>query len=175
MSDLERRVLASVTATGAPFEQVPCDPELADTAAFCAHYGYDLEQSANAIVVASRRPEGLFACCVVLATTRLDVNRAVRQQLGAKKVSFATPEQTRQLTTMELGGVTPFGLPEALPLWIDSRVMAVERVIVGGGSRSLKLLVAPEALAALPSARVIEALALQRPTGGGSPPRPTGG
>ncbi len=163
MHDLERRVLDSAAATGVPFESIPCDPALADTADFCARYGYRLDQSANAIVVASRKPPGLFACCLLLATTRLEVNRSVRRHLGARKVSFASPEQTRELTGMEIGGVTPFGLPPTLPLWIDSAVMGLDHVIVGGGSRGLKLWVPPAALAALPGARVIEDLARPHP------------
>ena len=164
MDDLEQRVLESVRATEAPFEQIPCDPSLADTAAFCAHYGYRLDQSANAIVVASRKPEGQVACCLVLATTRLDVNRAVRTRMGVRKVSFASAERTRELTSMEIGGVTPFALPRDLPLWIDAAVVGgPDRIIVGGGSRSMKLLVHPDALRALPGAEVVEGLAVPRP------------
>ena len=44
-----------------------------------------LERSANTILVASRRPEGHFAACLVLATTRLDVNGLVRQRLGVRE------------------------------------------------------------------------------------------
>ncbi|MGA8038838.1 MAG: YbaK/EbsC family protein, partial [Acidimicrobiia bacterium] len=87
---------------------MPCDPELADTAQFCEAYGVPLERSANAIVVASRKPEGHFAACLVLATTRLDVNGSVRRGLGVRKVSFANAEQTKSLTGMEICGVTIF-------------------------------------------------------------------
>jgi prolyl-tRNA editing enzyme YbaK/EbsC (Cys-tRNA(Pro) deacylase) len=140
-------------------ELIACDPDLADTAAFCEHYGYPPAQSANTIVVASRRPEGHHAACVVLATTRLDVNRRVRDLLEVRKVSFAPPELTAELTGMMMGGVTPFGLPDDMPLWIDAAVMAVPWVIVGGGSRSLKVKIPPEVLAALPNARVVDGLA----------------
>lgn len=157
---LEQRVLAAARATGVSFETVPCDPELADTAAFCEHYGYAPEISANAIVVASKKPEGLKAACVVLATTRLDVNKAVRKKLGARRCSFATAEQTIAWTDgMQIGGVTVFGLPDDLPIWVDSRVAQLDRVIVGGGSRSLKLLVPPAAILALPSAELVDGLA----------------
>lgn len=152
-------VLAAATATGHPFTIVDCDPELADTTAFCATYGYRLDQSANAIVVVGKSDPRVYVACLVLATTRLDVNGVVRKRLGVKKASFASGDETVELTGMMIGGVTPYGLPDGLPLWIDERIMSVPDVIVGGGSRDRKLLVPPASLAALPGAEVIPDLA----------------
>lgn len=159
--DVESRVRSVLD--GVPHELIPCDPELADTVKFCEHYGYPLEQSANTIVVASRRPEGHYAACVALATTRLDVNRKVRALLGVRKVSFAPQDLTTQVTGMMIGGVTPLALPEDLPLWIDTAVMECEWVIIGGGSRSLKVKLEPQHLADLANAEVIEGLAKPTP------------
>jgi len=152
------RALEAVTATGEPFDVISIDPTFADTAAFCEHYGSGLEVSANCLLVASRDEVPAIAACLVLATTRLDVNRTVRRLMGVRKLSFASPEITLERTGMQLGGVTPFGLPDTLPLYVDARVMACERVIVGGGSRSVKLLVAPAALRAI-GGQVVEGLA----------------
>jgi prolyl-tRNA editing enzyme YbaK/EbsC (Cys-tRNA(Pro) deacylase) len=152
-------VLDAAGATGEAFEVVPCDPALADTAEFCAAYGYSPEQSANAIVVVGKGEPRLYAACLVLATTRLDVNGVVRRRFGVKKASFASADETRAITGMEIGGVTPYGLPEGLPIWIDGRVMECSRVIVGGGSRARKLRVPPASLAALPHAEVVHDLA----------------
>ena len=160
MSDIEQAVIEYLAASGLAHELIECDPELADTAAFCAHYGYPLEQSANTIVVASRKPEGRHAVCVVLATTRLDVNKKVRSLLQVRKLSFAPPELTMELTGMLIGGVTPLALPEGLPIWVDSRVMDHEWVILGGGSRSLKVKVDPRVFEVISGAAVIEDLAL---------------
>jgi prolyl-tRNA editing enzyme YbaK/EbsC (Cys-tRNA(Pro) deacylase) len=145
-------------ATAVEYEIIPCHPELADTAAFCEHYGYALDDSANTIVVVGKADPPVFAACVVLATTRLDVNKAVRKRLGTRKASFAGAEQTRELTGMAIGGVTPVGLPDELPLWVDARVMERERIILGGGSRERKVLAAPAILTAL-GAEVVEGLA----------------
>ncbi len=162
MNDIEQQVLAVATATGVPFESMSCDPDLADTAAFCDHYGFSLEDSANTIVVASKGESPVFAACVVLATHRLDVNGVVRKRLGARKVSFAPPELTSEVTGMVMGGVTPFGLPDTLAVWIDAAVMERQRIVVGGGSRGMKIIGSPEMLSALRNAEVIEGLA--RPT-----------
>jgi prolyl-tRNA editing enzyme YbaK/EbsC (Cys-tRNA(Pro) deacylase) len=161
MDEIEQQVLAVASATGVPFEQFPCDPELADTAEFCEHYGFLPDDSANTIVIASKGESPAYVACVVLATHRLDVNGAVRKRLGVRKVSFSPAEVTAAVTGMVMGGVTPFGLPESLPLWIDSAVMQRERIVVGGGSRSLKIVGSPEMLVALPSAEVVEGLARQ--------------
>jgi prolyl-tRNA editing enzyme YbaK/EbsC (Cys-tRNA(Pro) deacylase) len=155
-------VLDTAAATGRPYRIVDCDPALADTAAFCDTYGYRLDQSANAIVVVGKSDPRVYAACLVLATTRLDVNGIVRKRFGTKKASFASAEETVDITGMQIGGVTPYGLPADLPLWIDRRVMAVPEVIVGGGSRDRKLLVPPDSLAALPNAEVVDDLAKVR-------------
>jgi len=144
---------------GVDYDIVPCDPDLADTAAFCAAYGYRMEDSANTIVVAGRADPPVHAACVVLATTRLDVNRTVRNRLGVRKASFASAEDTEQLTGMMLGGVTVFGLPPDLPLWVDRRVMERERIVLGGGSRSCKVVAPPAILLALPNMEVVDGLA----------------
>jgi prolyl-tRNA editing enzyme YbaK/EbsC (Cys-tRNA(Pro) deacylase) len=150
----EALVLAAVAATGEPYDVIEIDPALADTAAFCERYGYPLEVSGNCIVVASKDEPPVLAACVALATTKLDVNKRVRRLLGVRKLSFAPPDLTMQATGMAIGGVTPFGLPASLPLYLDARIAELERVIVGGGSRRLKLSVAPAALAAVGGAFV---------------------
>ena len=147
--DIAARALAAVVATGLPHEVVDIDPALADTAEFCRAYGYGLDESVNCLLVASRDDEPVVAACLVLATTRLDVNRTVRRLLGVRRLSFASPELTLARTGMQLGGVTPFGLDPALPLYADSRIADRERVVVGGGSRAVKLLVPPAALEAI--------------------------
>jgi len=156
---VESAVVASLEAVGLPYELLPCDPELADTAAFCEAYGVAPEDSANTIVVASKREPRSFVACVVLATSRLDVNGAVKRRLDAGKVSFASADDTKALTGMLVGGVTPFGLPPEVPVWIDAAVMARPEVVVGGGSRSLKVRLPPDGLARLATAEVVEGLA----------------
>lgn len=152
-------VVAQLDALGVEYELVACDPELADTAAFCEAYGFSLDDSANAIVVLGKADPPIYAMCLVLASTRLDVNKIVRKRLGTRKASFASAEETQALTGMEIGGVTPFGTPNGLPLWIDAAVMERERLIIGGGGRDRKLLLPPATLTAHPAAEVVEDLA----------------
>lgn len=159
MTGLLPAVAAAVAAHGLDVEVLACDPELADTAEFCEHYGFALDDAANTIVVTSKKVEPpVRAVCVVLGTTRLDVNKVCRERLGAKRVSFADAETTVELTGMEIGGVTAPGI-EGLPLWIDAAVLGRERVVMGGGNRSSKLALDPRELLKLPGAEVVEGLA----------------
>ena len=160
---IETAVRAALDAAGAHYQVMPCDPAFADTAEFCARYGIDPGDSANAILVASRREPKIYALCLVLATTRLDVNHAVADLMRVKKLSFADAPETARLTGMVLGGVTPFGIPEGLPLYVDARVVGRPMVIVGGGSRSSKIRVDPEVFGRLPGCQVVHGLAMERP------------
>lgn len=148
---------------GIEYEIFACDPALADTAEFCDHYGFSPDDAANTIVVIGKSDPAVYVACVVLAPYRLDVNKAVRTKLGTKKASFADAAVTEAITGMIVGGVTPIGLPADMALWIDSRVMERERIVVGGGSRDCKVLGSPKLLAALPNAEVVVDLAIERP------------
>ena len=137
------RLEAVLGALGVEHELFACDPALADTAQFCAAYGFDMADSANTIVVVGKSEPRRYAACIVLATHRLDVNRAVRAKFGRGKASFAAADETREITGMEIGGVTPFGLPPELPVWVDAAVMTRPRIVLGGGSRSWKVIAPP--------------------------------
>ncbi len=162
MTDL---VIKTLDGLNAEYEIIDCDPDLADTVQFCDSYGYRLDESANAILVVGKADPRRYAMCLVLANTQIDVNRVVRKKFEVKKASFASPEETIQMTGMVLGGVTPLGLPPTLPVWIDSRIMDCARVIVGGGSRDRKVYLDPRGLKALPSTEIIENLAMERSAG----------
>lgn len=154
-SPLEQRVIDLARALDPDVEIISIDPDLADTAAFCQAYGYSLEQSCNCLVVVAKTGERRHAACLVQATRRLDLNRHSRTLVDARKASFAPEEETVAVTEMVPGGVTPIGLPEGLPLYIDEPIADLGRVIVGGGGRGVKLLIAAEALTRLPNSTVV--------------------
>ena len=157
--DVQRRIHGFLDASGVEYEVMDCDPELADTVVFCERYGIPLDKSVNTILVKAKTGGERFAACVLLADSRLDVNRVVRKRLEARRVSFASADETRELTGMEIGGVTPICLPEDLPLWIDNRVMQADYIILGGGNRSSKIKISPRIFDQLSSSIVIDGLA----------------
>lgn len=159
--DIERRVVQALDALGVPYEVLAIDPAFADTAQFCAKYGAPLDHSANTIVVASKKEPKQYAVCVVVATTRLDVNHAVKNLMGVSRLSFASAEETKAVTGMLIGGVTVFALPPELPIYVDDRLLALDWLILGGGSRSSKIKTSPAVFTRLPNARVVAGLATE--------------
>ena len=155
------RALAALgEAAAAGIGVAEIDPALADTAAFCARYGVSLAESANCVVIAGKREgETRYAACVILATTRTDVNNVARHELDVRKASFAAMDVAVAESGMEYGGITPLGLPEGWPVLVDALVADTPFVVIGSGVRRSKLVLAGKLLAGLPGVRVIEGLA----------------
>jgi prolyl-tRNA editing enzyme YbaK/EbsC (Cys-tRNA(Pro) deacylase) len=138
----------------------PIDPDLADTTAFCEAYQVRLDVSANCVVVVGKRGgEARYAACMVLATTRADVNNVVRRHLDVRKASFAPMDDAVALTGMEYGGITPIGLPPDWPILVDARVTGTPYVVIGSGARHSKIVLPGPALATLPGVVVLDGLA----------------
>jgi prolyl-tRNA editing enzyme YbaK/EbsC (Cys-tRNA(Pro) deacylase) len=155
-SILHERVRNSLDGAGIEYEVLACEPELADTAEFCAHYGIAAEEACNAIVVAVKTTPRRYVACLVRADTKLDVNSKLAELLRTKKLSFASSEETAERTGMLIGGVSIAGLPEDMPLYVDTRVTEQPRVIIGGGNRTSKARLAPSELLKLPNASVAD-------------------
>jgi len=143
---------------GVPYEVISIDAAYADTAAFCERYRFPLDHSVNTIIVSSKKEPRQHCACLVLATSRLDVNHTVRKLMGVSRASFASAEDTMTLTGMMIGGVTVFALPRQLPIYIDEMIMALDYVILGGGSRSLKIKISPEVLERLLNTNIVRGL-----------------
>ena len=158
-AQIEARVRQFLADCEISYESIVCRPDQADTAVFCEAFGIAPEASVNTILVASKKEPKTYAACLVLANTRLDVNRTVRKEMGVRKCSFASFEETEKVTGMMSGGVTPFDLPDEIPVLIDSRIAGGDVMWLGGGSRSLKVGIKADDLARLPNARAVEGLA----------------
>ena len=159
MTDTLPNIRQFLETTKLEFEIMDCNPELADTNVFCREYGINLEDSVNAIVVKTKTGELKYAACALLATTRLDINKTIRKKLSARKVSFADIEETAKLTAMNIGGVTPLALPSNLQLWVDSKVMHRESIVLGGGNRSSKIKISPKIFNYTLNTEIVEGLA----------------
>jgi len=153
---LDPRVREALDAAGVEYEVLACAPELADTADFCAHYDIPPANACNTIVIVAKTTPKRYAACLVAADTKLDVNHKVSALMGTKRLSFASSDETAELTGMLIGGVTLPGLPSELPIYIDNRVLTLDYAILGGGNRSSKIRVAPRELAKLPNAQFVD-------------------
>jgi len=156
VSELDPGVQRQVETLGIAHEVLDCDPSLADTDAFCAAYNIPRENAANAIVVAAKTEPKSYVACLVLATTKIDVNHKLSKLVGVRRLSFASADETKELTGQLIGGVTVFGLPESMTIYLDQRLMERDYVIVGGGNRSTKIKLPPAELRKLPRAEVVD-------------------
>lgn len=156
MPELDPTVQRELDSLAIPYDVLPCNPEWADTDVFCDNYDIPRDHAANTILVAAKSEPRRYIACLVTASTKLDVNHKISKLIGIKRLSFASADETREVTGQLIGGVTVFGLPDSVPLYIDERVMERAYVIVGGGNRSTKIRIAPEHLAGLPRATVAD-------------------
>lgn len=132
------------------------DPELADTAGFCKHYNIGMEISANCVVVEAKRADKVwYAACLILATTKADINGVIRKHLEARRTSFAPMDKAVSLSKMEFGGITPIGLPADWPLLVDKAVLETENVIIGSGTKKSKLLIPGKLFNSLPNTEIM--------------------
>ena len=157
---IEARVVSTLSDLGIEHDLIQIDPDFADTAEFCEKYGYTLEGSGNTIIVASKRGAKKYCACIVQGSARLDVNKTVKKLMGVSRASFASAEETMELTGMLIGGVTAFALPEDIPVYADQKLLEQESIILGSGSRSSKIMIAPEAISKIPGAQFIDGLSL---------------
>lgn len=158
--EIEGYVKSTLQSLQVDYQWIEVDPEYADTAICCEKYGFEISNTGNTIIVASKRGEKKYSACIVRGTEKLDVNRKVRELMGVSRLSFANADDTLNLTQMMIGGVTPFGLPESLPIYIDEVIMGLDYVILGAGSRSAKLIISPESLLKIPNTNVIKDLSV---------------
>ena len=159
-NDIETQVVATMDRLGISHELIRIDPGYADTAEFCEKYGYTLESSGNTIVVASKRGAKKYCACIVQGSARLDVNKRVKGLMGVSRASFASADETIALTGMMIGGVTAFALPDDMPVYADANLLGLDYVILGSGSRSSKIKVAPADIGKIPGAEFVEGLSL---------------
>ena len=159
-NEIEARVVSTLNDLGIEHELIQIDPDFADTAEFCEKYGYTLEGSGNTIVVASKRGAKKYCACIVQGSARLDVNKTVKRLMGVSRASFASAEETMELTGMLIGGVTAFALPQELPVYADQKLLEQESIILGSGSRSSKIKIDPQEISKIPGAQFIDGLSI---------------
>lgn len=155
------KVLVALDSIGIQYDIIKCDPTYADTVNFCREYSYPIDKSGNTIIVASKKDPVTYSACIVKGSARLDANKTVKRLMGVSRVSFASPEQVIALTGMLIGGITPFALPDEIPIYVDENIMRLDYVILGSGDRSSKIKVPPIAIAKLRNVRIIPGLSLE--------------
>ena len=154
MAELHKTVEEIYNTNLDKLEVFECDDEFSDTQSFCDHYGYKIEDSCNAILIKSKKPEEFYTLFCVLGSTRLDVNHKAKSLMGARKVSFASKEEAEEITSQIYGGISPLGLVPEIKIFIDKQVLTREKIFIGAGNRVSKFFLKPESLIELTQGRI---------------------
>ena len=157
---IEAKIEKFLNDIGIKYEIMPCDPQLADTEDFCNYYNIPKSNSGNTLIIASKKDPIIYSACLVTAEYKLDVNKTVRKLMGVRRLSFASAEQTVEVTGMIIGGVTPIALPSHINIYIDKNIENLNYIILGGGSRSQKIKIDINSLAKIPNAEFVEGLGI---------------
>ena len=153
---LNKDVFDHISKLAIPYQVVECKEEYADTYLFCEKYDYPIEFCANTILLSSKKPPNYHVACVLQGDKKLDVNNKVRKLMNSSKVSFASHEETVSLTNMKSGGVTIFGLPNSIDIYVDCDVMNQPYLIFGSGNRNSKIIIEPNHLSRIPNIKLVE-------------------
>ena len=156
MAELHKTVEEIYNTNLDKLEVFECEDEFSDTQSFCDHYGYKIEDSCNAILIKSKKPEEFYTLFCVLGSTRLDVNHKAKSLMGARKVSFASKEEAEEVTNQIYGGISPLGLVQEIKIFIDKEVLTREKIFIGAGNRVSKFFLTPESLVELTQGSVKE-------------------
>jgi prolyl-tRNA editing enzyme YbaK/EbsC (Cys-tRNA(Pro) deacylase) len=156
MVDIHKTVENLYIENQETLEIFECKDKFSDTQSFCDYYGYKIEDSCNAIMIKSKKPQEFYALFCVLGIDRLDVNHKGKSVLNSNKLSFASREEAEKITEQTYGGISPLGLPENIKVYVDKNVMTRERVFIGGGNRISKFFLSPETLVSLTNASVVD-------------------
>ena len=154
MAELHKTVEEIYNTNLDKLEVFECEDEFSDTQSFCDHYGYKIEDSCNAILIKSKKPEEFYTLFCVLGSTRLDVNHKAKSLMGARKVSFASKEEAEEITSQIYGGISPLGLVPEIKIFIDKQVLPREKIFIGAGNRVSKFFLKPESLVELTQGRI---------------------
>ena len=154
MAELHKTVEEIYNTNLDKLEVFECEDEFSDTQSFCDHYGYKIEDSCNAILIKSKKPEEFYTLFCVLGSTRLDVNHKAKSLMGARKVSFASKEEAGEITNQIYGGISPLGLVPEIKIFIDKQVLTREKIFIGAGNRVSKFFLKPESLVELTQGRI---------------------
>jgi len=154
MAELHKTVEEIYNTNLDKLEVFECEDKFSDTQSFCDHYGYKIEDSCNAILIKSKKPEEFYTLFCVLGSTRLDVNHKAKSLMGARKVSFASKEEAEEITSQIYGGISPLGLVPEIKIFIDKQVLTREKIFIGAGNRVSKFFLKPESLVELTQGKI---------------------
>jgi Cys-tRNA(Pro)/Cys-tRNA(Cys) deacylase len=117
------------------------------------------------LVVEEDPPRGKPNLVMVPAGSEIDL-KALARALEVKKLRMASHRDAERLTGLQVGGISALALTgKGFPVYVDARVLALERVLVSAGQRGMDVGLSVADLLAVTAAHPVEGCS--RPSGGG--------
>ena len=72
--------------------------------------------------------------------------RALARALGARSIASCTEAVAERVTGYQVGGISPFGARQQLPVYVEPSILDLPRIFINGGRRGLLVALAPQVL-----------------------------
>jgi Cys-tRNA(Pro)/Cys-tRNA(Cys) deacylase len=103
--------------------------------------GFALEKTVKTLVVDLGDKKCLLA--LLPGDKQLDL-KSIALMCSVKKAVMADTETAERLTGYLVGGISPFGIKQSLPVVIEESILQFDRVLINAGQRGTMLLLMPE-------------------------------
>jgi Cys-tRNA(Pro) deacylase len=110
------------------------------TARSAAELGVPENIVVKTLVMETEDARGLI---VLMHGDREVSTKALARQISAKTIVPCDPSTVQKLTGYQVGGCSPFGTRKALPVFIESTILALPRIYINGGKRGFLVSIDP--------------------------------
>jgi Cys-tRNA(Pro) deacylase len=120
--------------------------ERGGTAESARQLGVDEHAVIKTLVMQNEKAEPLI---VLMHGDRQVSTKNLARAIGAKSVAPCTPEAAERASGYQVGGTSPFATRRKMPVYVESTVLALERICINGGRRGYLVGIAPRVLTEL--------------------------
>ena len=93
---------------------------------------------------------------VLMHGNRKVSTKNLARQIGAKSVAPCLPEVANRHSGYLVGGTSPFGTRKAMPIYIESSILALPKILINGGRRGYLVGIDPQVCVALLGAKPVQ-------------------
>jgi len=81
--------------------------------------------------------------------------KALARHLGLRRISACSPDEALRATGYQVGGISPFGTREQLPIYAEKTIFEMPQICINAGKRGLLVRLASESLRILPGLELV--------------------
>ena len=152
-SNLLTRAIRYLKEQGIPFEVAEYD-HLDKGALFASQaLGIPVERTIKTLVVEVSKKGYLV---VLMPGSKTISFKKLAKIRGVKRAAMVNTAMAERLTGYLVGGISPFGMKQRLPVVIDAGLLAFEKVAINGGKKGVMLIMTPSDIIMTTGAEDIE-------------------